>query len=29
MHKFSYTRVGTSLAALVALASVVGAGIKW
>ncbi len=29
MRKFSYTRVGTTLAGLVALASVVGAGIKW
>ena len=29
MRKFSYTRAGTALAGLVALVSVVGAGIKW
>jgi hypothetical protein len=29
MRKFSYTRAGTALAAMLALASVVGAGLKW
>jgi hypothetical protein len=29
MRTFSYTRVGTALAALVALVAVGGAGLKW
>jgi hypothetical protein len=29
MRKLSYTRAGTALASLLALASVVGAGLKW
>ncbi len=29
MRKLSYTRVGMALAALIALASVGGAGLKW
>ena len=29
MRKFSYTRAGTALAGLLALVSVVGAGVKW
>jgi hypothetical protein len=29
MRKFTYTRAGTALAGLLALASVVGAGLKW
>ena len=29
MRTFSYTRAGTALAGLLALASVVGAGLKW
>jgi hypothetical protein len=29
MRKFTYTRAGAALAALLALASVAGAGLKW
>jgi hypothetical protein len=29
MRKLSYTRAGATLAGLLALASVVGAGLKW
>jgi hypothetical protein len=29
MRKFSYTKAGTALAGILALVSVVGAGVKW